>query len=148
MPKPYTYRGCIIELTKASVSVRRGRYGRPERLTSPAACHEWIDAEDLRRTVKLGDDRAVEGTRRARARAITFVRSQPLWCEVLQRVFRVVEPLNSPCWPKRGSSMISLLIGVGAFLLAMIASVTFDPRRSREDADDHTHAMDVTTLPI
>jgi hypothetical protein len=45
--------------------------------------------------------------------------------------------------------MISLLIGVGAFLLAMIASVTFDPRpRSREDADDHAHAMDVTTRPV
>jgi hypothetical protein len=47
--------------------------------------------------------------------------------------------------------MISLLIGVGAFLLAVIASVasvTFDPRRSREDDDDHAHAMDVTTLPI
>jgi hypothetical protein len=45
--------------------------------------------------------------------------------------------------------MISLLIGVGAFLLAMIASVTFDPRpRSRQDTDDHAHIMDVTTLPI
>ena len=43
--------------------------------------------------------------------------------------------------------MISLLMGVGAFLAAMIASVTFDPRRSREGADDHAHAMDVTTLP-
>jgi hypothetical protein len=46
--------------------------------------------------------------------------------------------------------MISLLIGVGAFLLAVIASATFDPRRSREgdDDDDHAHAMDVTTLPV
>jgi hypothetical protein len=44
--------------------------------------------------------------------------------------------------------MISLLIGVGAFLLAVIASVTFDPRRSHEDADDHLHAMDVTALSI
>jgi hypothetical protein len=30
MAQPYTYRGCSIELTNASV--RRGRYGRPERV--------------------------------------------------------------------------------------------------------------------
>jgi hypothetical protein len=44
--------------------------------------------------------------------------------------------------------MISPLIGVGAFLLAVIASVTIDPRHSREDADDHVHSMDVATLSI
>jgi hypothetical protein len=44
--------------------------------------------------------------------------------------------------------MISLLIGVSAFLLAVIASMTFDPRRSRDYDDDHAHAMDVTTLPV
>jgi hypothetical protein len=32
MTKPYVYKGCTIELTNASASVRRGRYGRPERL--------------------------------------------------------------------------------------------------------------------
>jgi hypothetical protein len=36
--------------------------------------------------------------------------------------------------------MILLLIGVGAFLLAVIASVTYDPRRSRKYADDHAPA--------
>ena len=42
--------------------------------------------------------------------------------------------------------MISLLIGVIAFLLAVVASMTFDPHPSRGDDCDHALPVDVTTL--
>ena len=48
-----------------------------------------------------------------------------------------------PPWGlNRRRPMISLLIGVGALILAVIACAIVDPRPFREDADDLTPTMD------
>jgi hypothetical protein len=44
--------------------------------------------------------------------------------------------------------MISLLIGVGALILAVIACAIVDPRPFREDADDLTPTMDSAALSL
>lgn len=47
--------------------------------------------------------------------------------------------------------MISLLIGVGALFLAVIACAMIDPwsrPSGYDESDDHTHTIGATTLPI
>ncbi len=44
--------------------------------------------------------------------------------------------------------MISLLIGVAALFLAVIACAIVDPRSSREDADNDVPTMDAITLSL
>ena len=44
--------------------------------------------------------------------------------------------------------MISLLIGVGALILAVIACAIVDPRPFREDVDDLTPTMDLAALSL
>jgi hypothetical protein len=44
--------------------------------------------------------------------------------------------------------VVSLPIGVGALLLAVIASSSIDPRRPRAGADHLSTTIDATMLPI
>jgi hypothetical protein len=44
--------------------------------------------------------------------------------------------------------VVSLLIGVGALFLSVIASMSVDPRRLRAGADHLSSTIDATTLPI
>lgn len=57
-------------------------------------------------------------------------------------------PPPSSLWVELENTVVSLLIGVGALFLAVIASVIVDPRSPRADVDHLSPTIDATVLPI